>query len=450
MCISLDEAADRTGQLKRDNRDLGRGQNDGRGASLESERQVPRRGAPSEHLDKAWGDYLAVAGRERERATNRNPRDYPHYTQDGKWHLLPVDALSVWSDGVYEHGNWTAGFWFGIMWLLAVAGDDEAGRLASSRLERLAGRAHDITTHDLGFLFLPSYVFGLSVDRIRQLDAFPAVEAAMTLGRRFNNQGKYIQAFGPIGDSRSSGTSTIDTMMNLPLLWWASKVQGAEPLREIAIQHARTSARLFFRPDGSTYHLNLFDPLSGALINRGTFQGATDGSCWSRGQAWAVTGFAWAFAATGEQEFLETSERAAAYFWAHLPPDGIPPWDFSDSSPTATRDSSAAAVAAVGGLLLGEIHPAGESAQGHRDRASELLSKLALNSLNRTGVDGILLHSCYSKPHGLGIGGSTAWGDFFMGVALGLATGHLQLNEVLGFEPHRAVNAPGLIERKPL
>jgi unsaturated chondroitin disaccharide hydrolase len=386
-------------------------------------------------LSKSWEAYLDVARRERDRARFRDSSKFPHYTQDGRWRLLPSDALSGWTGSHYEHGNWTAGFWFGVMWLLALDGDEAAGELASSRLHALASRAQDITTHDLGFLFSPAYVLGLEVGCLTRADAGPALEAALTLGRRFNFNGEYIQAFGSIGDHRSAGTSTIDTMLNLPLLWWASSIPGREKLGEIARQHARTSARVFFRSDGSTYHMSVFDPLSGALIRRGTFQGAKDTSCWSRGQAWAVTGFAWAFAATGEPELLEAAERAASYFWAHLPSDGIPPWDFSDSAPDATLDSSAAAVAALGGLLLGRIHPIATLARAHWRRATDLLSKLASTCQNSGEEDGLLLHSCYSKPHGLGIGGATAWGDYFLGLGLGFASGHLQARTILGFEP---------------
>jgi hypothetical protein len=54
--------------------------------------------------------------------------------------------------------------------------------------------------------------------------------------------------------------------------------------------------------------------------------------------------------------------------------------------------------------------------------------------LNEDGAtDGILLHSCYSQPHGLGVDSAVAWGDFFLGLALGLAVGRIPLSVVLGF-----------------
>ncbi len=366
-------------------------------------------------VEDAWRRWLEAAERERERAEPRDPNLYPHYSENGRWVLLPADRLSSWKDGVYEHGNWTAGFWFGVMWLAASAGNDRAAELARTRLPVLASRAADTTTHDLGFLFYPAHVLPLGAGLLQEKEAAPAREAALTTTRRFNPRGDYLQAFGPIGDGRSVGTSTIDTMMNLPLLWWAAE-KGDPWLKEAARRHTRTSARLFFRPDGSTYHLLRFDPTSGAVLERGTFQGAAQDSCWSRGQAWAATGFAWAYLATGERELKEAAERALAYFLDRLPPDGVPPWDFSDTTRNATKDSSAAAVAALGAQLLGK-----------KRVAADLLERLAERCLNREpDQDGILLHSCYSKPHGLGVDGATGWGDFFFGLALALAAGALE------------------------
>jgi unsaturated chondroitin disaccharide hydrolase len=394
-------------------------------------------------LEAAWAAYAAAARRERDDARQRDPRLYPHYTENGQWTLLAADALSSWGDGsstqdvAYEHGNWTAGFWFGVMWLLALDGDDEAAELASSRLALLAPRAEDTTTHDLGFLFSPAYVLPVLTGQLPASEGGPALAAARTLGRRFNPVGGFLQAFGPIGDHRFAGTSTIDTMVNLPLLWWAGTAGGQTPLLDIARRHARTSARLFFRADGSTYHLNQFEPLAGALVNRGTFQGAGDASCWTRGQAWAATGFAWAYAATGEPELLDAATRAASYFWDHLPENGLPPWDFSDDAPDATLDTSAGAVTALGALLLGRTHPNPATAQAYWQQGSDLLAKLAV-CLNDGGASGILLHTCYSKPHGLGVDGSTGFGDYYYGLALALATGRIELKAVLGFDPFSA------------
>lgn len=385
-------------------------------------------------LDGLWSSFLAAARREFKRSATWPAEQTPHFTEKNRWRLLPIESRSSWlADGTYEHGNWTAGFWFGVMWLFARGTkQSEVAALARDRLEGLAARATDSTTHDLGFLFYPSYVLGELLGFIPQGDAIPARQAARMLGRRFNPRGGYIQAFGSIGDDRTAGTSTIDTMMNLPLLWRTA--HDWDPiLFDVARLHARTSARLFIREDGSTYHLIRLDSVSGALVHRGTFQGASAESCWSRGQAWAVCGFAWAYAATGEPELLSAATRTAVYFWDHLPGDGVPPWDFSDTSSDAERDASASAIAAVGALILGRVHPEERQRTRHWTQATTLLDKLATCVNESEHTEGILARSCYSKPHGLGLTCSTAWGDFFFGLGLALAVGVVPLHAALGF-----------------
>lgn len=385
-------------------------------------------------MTQPWPLYLSAAVREYERSLDRAPRLFPHYSEKGRWELLDVDATSSWQGSTYEHGNWTAGFWFGTMWLATLGnGDDRLADLARKRLPLLVERARDSTTHDLGFLFYPSIVLGYECGFLSDDDVAPALEAARMTVRRFNEPGRYIQAFGPVGEARSSETSTIDTMMNLPLLWWAHSVTGESRFLDVARQHARTSARLLVRPDSSTIHLMRLDPISGAFRGESTLQGASADSAWSRGQAWAVSGLAWSFAVTGESEFLVAAERAARYFDERSGVDQLPPWDFADPSPQPIPDASAAAVLALGYLILAETHPDTASRDRYLNAGRSLLVTIGRLALNTDAdVDGILIHSNYSVPHGRGVDGATAWGDFFVGLALALAQGVLPIDLVLG------------------
>ena len=392
-------------------------------------------------MTQPWPLYLSAAAREYESSVDREPRLFPHYSEAGRWELLDVGATSSWQGPTYEHGNWTAGFWFGNMWLATLgSGDTRFADLARERLPLLVERAKDATTHDLGFLFYPSFVLGYESGLLSEDDIEPALEAARMTARRFNEPGRYIQAFGPVGEAGSAETSTIDTMMNLPLLWWAHSVTGESRFLDVARQHARTSARLLVRPDASTIHLMRLDPVSGAFRGESTLQGAAADSAWSRGQAWAVTGLAWAFAVTGEPELLATAERAASYFDQRSGVDELPPWDFGDSSPRPVPDASAAAVLALGYLILAETHPDEAGRQRFADAGRSLLATIGRLAINKeAAVDGILLRSNYSVPHGRGVDGATAWGDFYVGLALALAEGLLPIDLVLG----RATRARG-------
>lgn len=389
--------------------------------------------APTGDIAELWRGYGKAGLREYDAAQRRDERQFPHYSEADGWRTRDVEDRSSHSDHGYEHGNWTAGFWHGVMWLTSLASGDPGPReLASRRTGLLGARATDTTTHDLGFLFYPSIVLGRRLDVLPDQAANDAHTAARTLAQRFMEPAQLLQAFGPIADHRTAGTSTIDTMMNLPLLWWSAGAGGDTRLHDVARRHARTSARLFFRPDGSTYHLLHVNPVSGALLRRGTFQGDSDDSCWSRGQAWAGCGFAWAYAATGEPELRDAAVRALEWFCAQAPKSEPVPWDFTDTDPSSPRDASAGAVAALGCLLLGRVLDDEQRRATWSGRGRQLL--LA----NTTGAlldrEGILGRSSYSVPHGQGLDGAVAWGDFYYGLALALAVDAIPLATLLGFD----------------
>jgi unsaturated chondroitin disaccharide hydrolase len=389
-------------------------------------------------LRQTWRAYLEAAAWETAKAAAWESSGYPHFTHNGRWELLPIEALSSWRpDGTYFHGNWMAGFSIGVQWLRVIgANDPDARRVAEHHLSILSTRSRDTTTHDLGFLFFPGIALAECLALVDLRDAAPAIEAARMLAARFNDSGGYLQAFGPIGDVRSAGTSTIDTMMNLPLLWWAGRRTREPRFHEVARRHMRTSARLFLREDGSTFQLNKYDPITGQVLDRGTYQGASDESCWSRGQAWAIAGFAWSYAVTGELEALWAAERAIGYFWPRVHPDGLVPWDFADHSSQAPPDASASAIAALGRVILSQVHPDSVQRATHRREASNILVCLGSAALNRDPtVDGILLKSSYSVPHGWGVDGAAGWGDFYYGLALALACDEIPLAAVLPGEP---------------
>jgi unsaturated chondroitin disaccharide hydrolase len=171
------------------------------------------------------------------------------------------------------------------------------------------------------------------------------------------------------------------------------------------------------RPDGTTAHVYDFDPDTGVEIGQNTHQGYSPTSCWARGQAWAMYGFATVFRRTGDVRFLETARELCDWFLAHLPADHVPYWDFdAPDTPNDVRDSSAAAIAACGLLDLAE------SAQvaGYRQAALEMLSSLASDYTSRGYPDeeGILLHATGAKPLGKEIDVSLTYGDYYFLEAL--------------------------------
>ncbi len=365
--------------------------------------------------------------------------------------------------------NWLAGFWPGLLWLACVATGDEGLRTHAEALlptfeERLARRVH--ITHDLGFLFTLSARAQWQVTRHRngafvrttgrhRNGAFAgttgrhrngafvgttgrhrngafvgtagrdrqarelALRAARELVQRYRPQGEYIQAWGAVGDPAEGGRMIIDTMMNLPLLFWASEQTGDPQYHLAALAHAETSLRYLLRPDGSTYHTFFLDQETGQPVGPRTHQGFADDSLWARGQAWAIYGFALAAEWCEEGRFLAAARQAARRFVAELPPDGVPWWDLRlpEDAPHH-RDSSAGAVAAGGMLRLARLDDKVDSGE-FRDSAVTLLGSLVAHCLEtQPEAQGLLRHGTYHAHKGLGVDAYFICGDYFFLEAL--------------------------------
>ncbi|MFD9120935.1 hypothetical protein [Streptomyces bottropensis] len=154
-----------------------------------------------------------------------------------------------------QNGDWVGGFWPGTLWMAWLHTEDDAFRTwALEAARKLAPRQYDTSTHDLGFLFCPSWV---TAWRLTGDDAWRtgAVRAADSLLQRYNPRGRFIRAWGALTDPRNAGRVIIDTMMNLDLLAFAARQTGDPRYLDIAVEHARTTQRVFPRPDGSTPHV---------------------------------------------------------------------------------------------------------------------------------------------------------------------------------------------------
>jgi unsaturated chondroitin disaccharide hydrolase len=277
-------------------------------------------------------------------AAQTNKAAYPTEAKGAAWVTVPAK-------------DWVSGFYPGALWYLyeyaqACQWPDAAawrGR-AETWTAGLEAQQHNTGTHDLGFMMFDSYGNGY---RLTQSPAYKQVvlQSAQSLAARYLPQARVIRSWGKTTDM-DKAMIIIDNMMNLELLLWAAQNGGTAPggtsedLRKIALTHADRTIELFFRPDGSTYHVVEVDPKSGAVQRKRTAQGKADESCWSRGQTWAIYGFAYLAEATGERRYLDASLKAAEFYLAHLPADRVPPSDFnSDLEGLAFKDSSAAAVA---------------------------------------------------------------------------------------------------------
>ncbi|MGV9850831.1 glycoside hydrolase family 88 protein [Streptomyces sp. NPDC003442] len=312
-----------------------------------------------------------------------------------------------------QNGDWVGGFWPGTLWMAWLhSGEDRFRTLALAAAEKLAPRQNDTGTHDLGFLFYPSWVtaWRLTGDETSRAGA---LRAASSLIRRYNPRGRFIRAWGALDEQANAGRVIMDTMMNLDLLAFASSQSGDSEYLDIAVEHARTTQRHFPRPDGSTPHVFDFDPSSGAPLGPATVQGYSPASCWSRGQAWGIYGFTTIHRRTGHREFLTTARKLADFALGALTPDNVPVWDYlAPQAPHDIKDASAGAVMACG--LLDLSRATGEPR--YREAALRLLTALSQTCLTTksTRAEAVVARCTRNRPSEDGIEISLPYADYYL------------------------------------
>ncbi|MEM7799737.1 MAG: glycoside hydrolase family 88 protein [Chloroflexota bacterium] len=325
-----------------------------------------------------------------------------------------------------ENINWLAGFWPGILWLCASQVEERetslftktAGSLLPSFETRLNQQVH--ITHDLGFLFMLSARAQWEITQDQEAYQL-GLRAADALLARYRPAGQYIQAWGPVGDPKEGGRIIADTMMNLPLLFWASHVTGDGRYRQAAFDHAVNTQAHLIRADGSSYHTFFFDQTTGDPLYAATHQGHHNESLWARGQAWLIYGFALAAHWCDEPRFVTASQKTAARFLAELPADGVPLWDLRlPSDADAPRDSSAAAIAACGLFRLAQL----TQESRYLRQAEALLTALIDHCFEFSAEgEGLLKHGALHIPKGWAPDDYLIFGDYFFLEALLTAEG---------------------------
>lgn len=351
--------------------------------------------------DDAVASYAAMGYRV---ALNLPVRQFPWVTDvDGRW--VTVDQR-----------YWTSGFFPGILWLLhEQTGDDFLLHQARMRTDVLAETEFLTTTHDLGFMFVPSFGAAWRLQR-RDEDLAHLRNAASSLATRFNDTVGCLRSW-----DGGSFQVIIDSLLNLELLFLVARETNDQQLWNIGWSHAERVRREHIRPDGSTWHVVDFNPDDGSVMWKGTSQGYSDDSTWSRGQAWAILGFAIAFRETDDEYFLDAARITAAYFMSRVSRDAIPLWDFDvpENDPRQFPDSSASAIAATGLLCLADLTPDAEERQLCLEQADMLLEALCNKCLQPTPWS-ILQNSSGNIPDGRPFERDTAviWGEYYLLQAL--------------------------------
>jgi unsaturated chondroitin disaccharide hydrolase len=316
-----------------------------------------------------------------------------------------------------ENNHWMTSFWPGQLWLAYhVTGDDEFRREAERRLAsfdyRLVNRIDE--SHDLGFLY------SLSARAQYQLTGDPAarqlaIDAAERLISRFHPKGEYIQAWGVMDDPLEGGRMIVDCLMNLPLLFWASHETGDPKYAEVARKHAVTTLRYLVRDGDRTYHTFFFNQETGEPLGGKTAQGFSDDSLWSRGQAWAIYGFALAADWTGDYKLVDTSMRLAQRFLEELGDDLVPLWDFRvPPEGPQKHDSSAGAITACALFKLATLVNDPPLETMLRLRAQRLVTRLTEACFEPSPeAQGLLRDSSYNVPSDRAVEQFMPFGDYY-------------------------------------
>lgn len=334
----------------------------------------------------------------------------PYKSENGQWEESPYDG----------NGWWTSGFWPGLMWILwKQTGEDQFLQEAKRTCELLAQelRTFRYLHHDVGFMYLLSTGgdWKLTGDEQAHQDTLHAASLMMA---RFNPEG-FIRAWN---GKDQMGYAIVDCMMNLSILFWASRETGDPRFAKVAKIHADTTLREFLREDGSLSHIIEFDPETGKRVKEYGGQGYELGSAWSRGQAWGLYGFTLAYMNTGEERYLAAAKKIATFFTSHIREDGLTDCDFRQPKEPERLDNIAGACAACGLIELAKA--TGE--MQWQEAAEKLLDGLLDHCCDWTENScGVLTH-CTASYHSDDAGFHTniTYGDYFFAEAIAKLCGN--------------------------
>jgi nitrite reductase/ring-hydroxylating ferredoxin subunit len=377
--------------------------------------------------------------------------------------------------------EWTQGFQYGSAILQFDATGDEEMLAYGKKLtrEQMASHVGHFGVHDHGFNNVSTYgnLLRLMMEGKIEHNEWEREFYEMALkmsgavqARRWTRlkQGGYIHSFnGP----HSLFVDTVRTVRSLMIshyldhaIWTENDVEVN--LFERGIDHLVATANycVFYGEGrdsydirGRTAHECIFNVKDGNYRCPNAQQGYSGFTTWTRGLAWAITGFAEElefFLDADDADFenymgksvvtdhlLKAAKAVCDFYIEHTPTDGIPYWDtgapnlhkldnyldreadpYNDHEPV---DSSAAAIAAQGFLRLGEflkdIDP--ENAKKYKQAGLTIVNRLFEEPYLSTNDNhqGLILHSIYHQPNGwdhvpdgsnIANGESSMWGDY--------------------------------------
>ena len=318
-----------------------------------------------------------------------------------------------------NYRDWTSGFWPGILWYAYEASNDDKWKKEAARFSSVLKPLVDSAAidHDLGFQVYCSIGNGYRLTSDSNYKSI-LLKAADTLAKLYNPKVGTILSWPrevPGVDWPLRHNTIMDNMINLELLFWASKNGGSKHLYDIAVKHAETTMKNHFRPDYTSYHAVVYDTATGKKVKGITHQGYSDSSIWARGQSWAIYGYTMVYRETRDPKFLDFAQNVTDVYLKKLPDDLIPYWDFNDPAiPNAPKDASAACVVASALSELSTLVDNEYKSMLYRNKAEAMLKELSSSKYQSGNINNaFLLHSTGHKPNGGEIDASIIYADYY-------------------------------------
>jgi len=377
-------------------------------------------------------DWRAAAETMLDRAEQSAAQDepgFPHWADPdtGKWTTTP-------------DGDWTGGAFPGIFWLgYRMTGRPRVLALARSWSARLRPRVN-LETAFKGF----GFYYGAALGSILADDADAAclaLEAAESLVGQFDPTLGLIPLGRDAEESGETGSaySSIDSLQASPLLFWAAQHTGDRRYSECASAHTTRVLQIHSRPDGSIVQSTELDGGTGRVIRHFTHKGLGDSSVWGRAQAWGMLFSAMAFSQGRQDQWLVHGMRAADWWLANVPADGVAYWDFDDPAiPDAPRDTAATSIACAALLRLARLAPDATARNRYRRAAEHSANALVSGYLTRPGPPGehagrpagMLTGGCFNnradaRPHDRITNAELIFGSYYLFECLQILSGTL-------------------------
>ena len=263
-------------------------------------------------------------------------------------------------NGIYDESTsiqQLSGLWPGEMWLaFGLTSENSFRENADKLLPYFSGYAAEMkngSVENAGFLFSPSCVHSWKSIKNKSAQK-TALQAAGALAEYYRPKGQFIQMTGKNGQPCCYCFS-LESLMSLPLLFWAGSEDTRQQYRDAAENHFNTVINNCITESGVVFEKFFMNPVDGQPVAGSSNSEYTGQSLQAYIQAEALLGIALCYRYNRQNDYIKSFRRLLSFFKSRLPPDMIPYWDMNiQSGDENSRDTAAAAIAACALIQMSE------------------------------------------------------------------------------------------------